>query len=405
MTVDPSHQLPPPEQKNHSKKFKIIGGMALFFLIVGIAIFLWWLLWGRFHESTNDAYVNGNMVVITAQIPGTINKVYADDTNYVEQNQILIELDPTDTQIALDKAKAHLANTVRRVVNLFAKVRELESKLEMREAELIRAMQDFEHRKALLDTGSISLEDYQHAEAALKTMLSNYFYTQYQLAAAIAQVENTTILTHPLLMQAKERLKTAWVNRKRCTIVSPARGLVAMRRAQVGTAIDPSFPLMSIVPLDQMWVDANFKEVHLKNMRVGQPVKITADIYGGGTIFHGKIMGLAGGTGSVFSALPPQNATGNWIKIVQRLPVRIRLEPQEVLKHPLRLGLSLEVTVDTTQREGLMIPSPVQEKPIYETGVFATQIDGSDALIEQIIHENLDPSLWEEHPDENEDKP
>lgn len=384
---------------SRSKKVKVIGGMALFFLLIGAGIVAWWLLWGRFHERTNDAYINGNMVSINSQINGTIAKVYADDTNLVEQNQILIELDPTDAQIALDKAKADLANTVRRVVNLFARVKEFESRLEMREAKLVRAFQDFEHRKELRDTGSISLEDYQHAEAALKALLANYFYTQYQLAAAIAQVENTTVRTHPLVLQAEERLKTAWVTRKRCTLVSPLKGIVAVRRAQVGQTIDPSVPLMAVIPLDQIWADANFKEVHLKNIRVGQPVTITADIYGRSKVFHGKVMGLAGGTGSVFSALPPQNATGNWIKIVQRLPVRIALDPKEILEHPLRLGLSLDVTIDTTHREGLIIPSLLPQKPLYQTDIYGAQIEGVQEAIETIINENMDPSLWEE--DEN----
>jgi len=384
---------PPHHEK---KRTLILTIITLIFIVTGVVFFLYWFIWGRFEESTTDAYVDGNMIELTSQISGSVTTIYAENTDLVEQNQILVELDKTDREIALETSKALLAETLREVIKMFATVKELEASIESKEALLIRAIQDFEHRKNLVDSGGVSREDFEHAEAELKSSLASLISVQYSYLAALAQIQNTTILTHPLVEKAKEQLKASWVNLQRCKIASPVKGIIAKRNVQVGETITAQTPLMAVIPLDQIWAEANFKEVQLANMRIGQPVKVTADFYGHNVLFHGKVVGLEAGTGSVFSVLPPQNATGNWIKIVQRLSVKISLPIEEIEKHPLRLGLSLEVKVDTHNREGKVLPEIAPQKPVYQTDIFASQICGAEELIEQIIKENIDPSLLDE---------
>lgn len=374
---------------NEAQKRKawIFGTLGVF-AVIGIAWFMYWLLWGRFYEFTDDAYVNGNMVMITPQIPGIVVSINTDNTQIVPKGRVIIELDKTDYTISLELNKAKLAEMVREVAALFDKVEELGASVEVQKAELFRTQEDFEHRKNLLDSGGVSLEDFQHAEAALAASIASLAMTEAQLLGAIAQVENTTIETHPRVNEAKENLKEAWVNLQRCTIEAPVTGLVAQRTVQVGQQIQEGDPLLAIVPLEQMWVDANYKEVQLTDVRIGQPVLMTADLYGSSVKFHGTVIGIPGGTGSVFSVLPPQNATGNWIKIVQRLPVRVSLNPQEISQYPMRLGLSMEVTVDLHNTKGLMVPEAPPPHPLYTTDIYSKQIYGVQELIDKIIAEN-----------------
>lgn len=376
----------PAPQKSHKKLFTIlIAG----FLLIGTATFVYWWGWLRFVESTDDAYVEGNKITLMSQISGIVTTITADDTDIVKQGQLLIELDPTDAEIDLEKSKADLGDAVRNVVQLFERVKELKADLQMKEAELWKAALDFEHRAALIDSGSVSQEDLEHSEADLKVAEAALLLTQHQLDGAVAKIENTTVTTHPIVEQAKDKLRSAFVNRERCSIFSPVTGMVAQRRAQVGTWTDPQSQLLSIIPLDQIWITANFKENQLKKMRLGQHVKMRSDIYGGDMVYHGKVIGIAGGTGAVFSILPPQNATGNWIKIVQRLPVRIALDPDEITSHPLRLGLSMEVTVDIHDLDAPMLPKIKPARPLYQTNIFDNQECGVEEMIEKIIHANL----------------
>jgi membrane fusion protein (multidrug efflux system) len=263
----------------------------------------------------------------------------------------------------------------------------------MRKAQFIKAAQDYEHRKNLVDEGGVSLEDFEHAVAELQANFAQFISAEHQYIASVSQIENTIVETHPLVEQAKNRVRDAFVFYQRCTIKAPASGLVAQRTVQVGERVDKGQPLMAIVPLDQMWVNANFKEVQLAKMRIGQSAVVRSDIYGGQVTFHGKIAGIGGGTGSVFSVLPPQNATGNWIKIVQRIPVRITLDQNQIKQFPLRLGLSMEVTVDVHDTERPFIPCERQEGPLYMTDVFATQEEGAEELIAKVIATNLSPTF------------
>jgi membrane fusion protein (multidrug efflux system) len=376
-------------QASSSKSSHIFLWITLVFVTAAALIFLYWFMWGRFETSTKDAYVTGNMVVINPQIHGTISSIYADNTQLVEEGQLLIELDPTDALIELKSAEAELGQTLRYVVKLFAEVEEYRAQIDIKKAKLKQAMQDFEHRQGLIKEGGVSIEDFEHSENSLSAAVADLIFAEYRYKASLAQVDNTTVLTHPLVKKAQDLLEAAWVNLKRCRILSPAKGIIAKRVAQVGERVGPQSDLLAVIPLDQIWVEANFKERELRNVRLGQPVRVTADFYGDDVIFNGKVVGFEGGTGSVFSVLPPQNATGNWIKIVQRLPVRISLPIEQITHYPLRLGLSLHVVIGTHDRLGKVLPQVMSEKKIYSSSVYSQQIEGVQDLVEKIIEENL----------------
>ena len=381
---------PPPS--NHRKRNKAIWITILIFLILGAAWLTYWLLWGQFHEYTTDAYVDGNNVILTPQVPGIVISFSAMNADFVPQGRILVELDKTDASIALNKAIANLGSSVRNVVEMFEQMKHYEAMIAMRKAEFIKTAQDYDHRKNLVEEGGVSLEDFEHAEANLQANFANLLSTEHLYLSALAQVENTTIETHPLVEHAKNQVRDAFVFYKRCTIQSPVSGIVAQRTVQVGERVHPGQPLMAIVPLDQMWVNANFKEVQLSKMRVGQPASIISDIYGRSVIYKGTIAGIGGGTGSVFSLLPPQNATGNWIKIVQRIPVRIILDQTQVQRYPLRLGLSMDVTIDLHDTDKPFVPEIRPDLPLYTTDIFETEEEGADSFIDEVIRDNI-PSV------------
>ena len=380
------------EARNSRKKKIVLWGMVLFFLLLFIALLIYWLLILRFEESTDDAYVNGNQIVVTSQIFGFIKSIYADETDVVQEGQILVALDLTDQKIAFEEAKHQLADTLRQTVRLFERVPELQAEKKIRETEKKRAWQDFTHRKNLQDGGAVSIEQFEHADAAYLASQEAVTQVEHQLQAALAEIEKTTILTHPRVEEAKERVRRTFVDLQRCEVQASSHGMIANRLAQVGESVNPGDPLMSLVPLDQIWVNANFKETQLENVRIGQPVTMTADLYGCDVAYHGKVMGLWPGTGSIFSVLPPQNATGNWIKIVQRLPVRISLDPEEIKQNPLVLGLSMQVTIDTHDRSGSMLSSPIEARQLFKTTIFQRQLQGVEEVISKIIEENLRPT-------------
>ncbi|MDN3505840.1 MAG: efflux RND transporter periplasmic adaptor subunit [Simkaniaceae bacterium] len=375
-------------EESPKKNMRTIWIITLIFVLIGVAGFLYWLFVWRFEESTRDAYVHGNQVVVTPQISGYIASISVNDTEFVEEGRVLIELDRIDRKMAFDTTKSTLAETVRNVTQMFENVGALKGQLEASKAAFAKTAKDYKHRKALVESGGVSREEFQHAEAFFIEAFANMLTVQHNLRGALALVENTTIETHPLVERAIDDLREAFVNLSRCTIRSPVSGIVAMKKAQVGESISAETPLMMIVPLDQIWVDANFKEVQLKNVRLGQPVKLKSDIYGGDMVYQGEVIGIAAATGSVMSVLPPQNATGNWIKIVQRLPVRVRLEPGQLKDFPLRLGLSMDVTVDIHNTSGKMIPEPPPPGAKYSTDVFNKQEEGVDEIIQKILKEN-----------------
>lgn len=378
-----------PDQ-NHARIHKrnvALTTFTLIFLFVGIIWLLYWLVYGQFHESTEDAYVNGNIVELMPQVPGTVIAINTDDTQYVEQGQVVIKLDPADTQVAFQRSQAALGETVRQVRQYFENAQQAQSVLIARQADLMKAQADFRRRSGLVGERAISREEMQHYLTAVQTTQAQYNSALHNLRSALAPVENSNLYTNPIVERAKANFKTAYLNLQRTTIVAPVSGYVAKRSVQVGQQVNLSSPMLAIIPLDQVWVDANYKESQLNHLRVGQPVSVIADAYPDFE-YHGKVYGLNAGTGSVFALLPPQNATGNWIKIVQRLPVRISLLPEELKKNPLQLGLSMRITTNTHDRSGTRLSIRNPQKPVYATNVYAEQLQDVEHLITDVLQAN-----------------
>jgi membrane fusion protein, multidrug efflux system len=351
------------------------------FVLIGASYGGYWALALRYTQSTDDAYVSGNVVQITPQIAGTVVGIAADDTQFVEAGQTLVRLDPADARIALEQADAKLGKSVRDVRGLFATTAQLKANADVRSADVARATADLERRERLARSGAVSAEELQHARDALTSARAALIAAQQELAAHQAHIDRTTVASHPDVLAAAAQVHDAYLDVARTQLPAPVSGYVAKRSVQLGQRVAPGAPLMAIVPLDQVWVDANFKEPQLAAMRVGQPVTLNADLYGRTIRYHGTVAGFGAGTGSAFALLPAQNATGNWIKIVQRVPVRIALDPHELAEHPLQIGLSMQVDVDTHQHDGNRLPQIVQTKPAYTTAVY----DSIDAVAMQRV--------------------
>lgn len=362
-------------------------------LLAAIGFFYWLICWKDI-AWTDDAYVEGNQVYLTPLHSGFVTAIHTDDTFLVKENEVLVELDRTDAIIALNRAQEELAQTVRNVCEMFHQVFAYQAEIEVIKAKFIRDAQDFEHRLRVLSAQAVSLEDYEHSVAALK---ESYYRMQNIRALydkSLSLVQNTSIRSHPLVKAAADRLRDAWVYLRRCNLYAPTEGIAAQRSIQVGMWVKEGTPLLSVVPMNQIWVNANFKETQMKRMRIGQRAKITVDLYGKGIVYHGKIVGLPAVAGNVTSLLPPQNLSGNWIKIVQRLPVRIELDRDEIKAHPLRLGLSSEATVDLSNESGPYLPATTKGTPTYKTEIYSAEEKGDQACIEKIISANLDPNLF-----------
>ena len=378
----------PQKEPKNNKRNKVLIFTAVGFILVGVLIFIYWAEVLRFEEYTNDAYVNGNMIELTPQVPGIVTAINVDNTEYVEEGQVLIELDKTDRRLAYQKAKNSLAETVRNVVQMFIEVERLEAELEQKDAELFRAEKDYQNRVNLVEIGGVSREEFEHVEAAFVSAQASRKETYHALQEAVAQVQNTTLSTHPNVKHAADDVRDTYVNLQRCDILAPMNGYVAQRTVQLGEYVNLSEPLLAVIPLDQLWVDANYKEIQLSKVRVGQSVRMTSDIYGRKVVFSGKVIGINPGTGSVFLVFFPQNATGNWIKIVQRVPVRVSLDREQLKKHPLWLGLSMDVRVDIHDTSSEMLREASRLRPLYKTKIYQNQEKGVETVIEKIIQEN-----------------
>ena len=325
-------------------------------VVAGGCAWLVFSYWGRGESVTTDnAYVSGDLVQITSDVAGTAIAVHVNDTASVERDQLLVELDPIDAQLAVDSAEAKLARSVREVRGLFAQVRQLRAQLVEREFTLQRAENDLKRRRGLVSSGAVSSEVLAHSEDAVTEARAAVAVSQEQLNAALVQIEGTTVATHPAVVDAAAGVRDALLALQRTRLTAPVGGVVARRSVQLGQRISAGTPLLTVVPLTQVWVDANFREVQLGRVRVGQPVLLRADLYGKEVEYHGNVVGLAAGSGSAFALLPAQNASGNWIKIVQRVPVRISIDPKELQAHPLRIGLSMTATIDVREISGAPI--------------------------------------------------
>ncbi|TAL52330.1 efflux RND transporter periplasmic adaptor subunit [Pandoraea sp.] len=386
---------------NNGKRKRMMLTLSAVIIVAAIGYGLYWGLYARYYESTDDAYVSGNVVQITPQVGGTVTGVNADDTQMVQAGQTLVQLDQADSRVALLQAEANLAQTVRQVRTLYVDNQALAATVAMREADLAKARADLQRREIAMPSGAVSREELGHAQDAVKTVEAALAVARSQLMSNHALTDKTTVATHPQVRQAADKLRAVYLDYARTSIPAPVAGYVAKRAVQVGQRVAPGTPLMAIVPLNQVWVDANFKEVQIAHMRVGQPVEMTADVYGSSVKFHGTVAGFSAGTGSAFSLLPAQNATGNWIKVVQRLPVRIALDPKELAKHPLRIGLSMQVEVDVHNTKGKALGN-APAMPTYQTDVFEKIGHQADAIVARIIEDNLGAHA---SADESSDKP
>jgi membrane fusion protein (multidrug efflux system) len=366
--------------------------LILFTLVVLVALAAygtWWFIYARHYESTDDAYVAGNVVQVTPQVGGTVTAIHADDTERVEAGKPLIELDPSDAKVALAQAEAQLAQAVRETRTLFVSTGALNANIALRSTELARARDDLKRRSSLIGTGAVSGEDIEHARNAVKAAESALQAAREQLASNQALTSSTPVAENPNVLRAASQVRAAYLTYARMTLPAPISGYVARRSVQVGQRVAPGAPLLSIVPLNSLWVDANFKEVQLAHMRMNQPVTLHSDLYGSDVVYHGRVVGMAAGTGAAFALLPSQNASGNWIKVVQRVPVRIALDPRELAERPLRIGLSMQVKVDIARDDGTSLTGgAARTAPAYETRVFEAADRDADAEIARIIAAN-----------------
>jgi membrane fusion protein (multidrug efflux system) len=364
---------------------KALTSIALTFAAIAAGYGAYYLLYQRYHEETDDAYVGGNLVYVNSLVTGTVVGIGADDNQPVKAGQSLIRLDHADSVVGLADAEARLGETVRQIRQQFRAVDEATAVLEQRKSDLARVTDDLSRRTPLAGTDSESGEDLAHARAAVVTAKDAYAVAQKQLASARVAVDGTTLRQHPSLLRARAAYLQAYLTAQRNDIPAPIDGFVARRSVQVGQRVAPGNALMAVVPLSGVWIDANVKEPQLRAIRVGQPATVSADVYGSHVEYHGKVAGIAAGTGGAFSLLPPQNATGNWIKVVQRVPVRIALDPAELKEHPLRVGLSTMVEIDTHNRDGsvltaLPLPDASLDTPVYDAFLKAANTK-ADAII------------------------
>lgn len=392
MTTEPN-----PEAKNaaatksggNGKRRKALTILAAAVVLAGIAWLLYWLFVGRWHEDTNDAYVQGNVVTVTPQVGGTVVGIAVDDGMRVEAGQVLVRFDHTDADVAYQQSVANLANTVRQVRGLYKAVDAGQADIAARRVALEQARADVARRQGLVASGAVSAEELAHARAQLAAAEAALSASQETTARNRALVDNSTLAANPQVQAAAAQLRQAFLVVQRAQIVAPVSGYIAKRNVQLGQRIAAGTPLMAIVPLDEVWVDANFKETQLQKLRLNQPVELTSELYGDDVVYHGKLQSLGLGTGSAFSLLPPQNASGNWIKIVQRVPVRVALDRKELQEHPLRLGLSMEVEVDLHAKGDGLLPTTTDNGKGLVTDAYKAQLAKADALIDGVIRDNL----------------
>ena len=373
-----------PEAGNNGKRNRVLSIITVIFVVLGIVAFLWWFFILTQRERTDDAYVGGTQVAVSAQTFGNVVSVSADENQLVTAGQVLVTLDNIDAKSGLDKASSALAQSVRQFHQLKEQAALFDSAIANRELDVKRAQDDLQRREPLLAQDAIAAEELRHVSDVVAQAKSALQQAQHQAQAAHALVDGTDAHSNPAVLQARRAYIDAWIALQRTTIVAPITGHVAQRTVQPGQRVQSGQPLLSVIPLNTVWVDANFKEVQLRNLRIGQTAEVKSDLYGSDAIFTGKVSGIGAGTGAAFALLPAQNASGNWIKVIQRVPVRIALDADQVAKHPLRIGLSTEVTVDTHDRSGSALPAGPTSKDadthIYELDVTPAEVQ-ADAII------------------------
>ncbi len=376
--------------KSNGKRRRVLIILGIIVLIVGISWLAYWFFYARWYETTDDAYAQGNVVSIVPQTMGTVVSIDADNGMKVEAGQALVHLDPNDAQVAYEQAIANLAGSVRQVRGLYSNVEAGQADINARQVAVQQARADVNRRVGLVASGAVSREELAHARDVLAGAEAALSGAKNEQSRSVALVDATTLRTQPQVQSAAAQLRRAYLDLQRAAIVAPVSGYVAERTVQLGQRVQPGTTLMTIVPLDQVWIEANFKETQLTDMRIGQAVELESDLYGGDVTFRGHVSSFGLGTGSAFSLLPAQNATGNWIKIVQRVPVRIDVDPRQLARHPLRIGLSMSVAVDIHDTSGSVLAGQATHaQPLLATDAYDQQLHDANAVIDGIIEQNL----------------
>lgn len=388
MSASAEAQRPQPSANKKKKRKSVLIVLALIIILAGIAWGAYWFLVLRHFQETDDAYVAGNQVQVMAQVSGSVNKVWFEDTDFVKKGDVLVSLDKTDAEQAFEKAQTALATSVRQTHQLMINSRQYQASITLQQTALAQAEADLKRREPLGAANLIGREELQHARDAVATAKAQLDVAIQQYNANQAMILNTSLENQPAVQQSAAELRDAWLALQRTEIRSPMDGFVSRRSVQVGSQISTNTPLLAVVPATNLWVDANFKETQLAGVRIGQPATVVADIYGDDVVYHGKVVGLDMGTGSAFSLLPAQNATGNWIKVVQRLPVRIELNQEDIARHPLRIGLSTLVKIDTTSQEGSTLATSVRQQAAYSSNALAIDLAPVNQLITDIVRAN-----------------
>ncbi len=381
----PAAANPPPKTVNWLRR----GIIVLAVVVVAVLLGVYYVLFMKGHITTDDAYVNGNLVSLTPQISGTVVAIDTDETQYVRRGQVLVQLDPRDAEIALAQAKANLGETARQVAQAFAQEHRDAALVAAEHTQLNQSNEDLTRDQSLKKVHGVSLEDLEHDENAVRSAHAALQQAQATLASTQAEIAGTTPATHPRVLQAEANLRAAWLQLTRTRVLAPVSGYVVRRSVELGAQVAPATEMLDVVPVNTMWVDANFKENQLGDLRIGQPVKVSVDMYGSHVEYHGKVLGLTAGTGSALAVLPTQNASGNWIKIVQRLPVRIGLDPAELARHPLFLGLSANIDVSVKNLDGSALSQAPAWPSAQRTDVYMEQDSGADRIISDILAANL----------------
>ena len=375
------------DPKAKRRKVIVLSVIAAVFLLAGLAWLLLYIFVFSQRETTDDAYIKGDMVTISSRVAGTVVEVAVEETDRVHAGQVLIRLDPVDAGVSLMNAEGQLAQAVREAQARMQQANQADAAIPQRRAQYEQARDEYNRRHPLLERRAVSAEEVDTGKRQMQQALAALQAAQREAAAAHAQVDGTTVEDYPAVVQARAQFRNAWVNSGRNAIVSPIEGYAARRQVQVGQRVQPGQDLLTVVPLSDLWVDANFKETQLEHIRIGQPVKISTDMYSD-VEYHGKVVGLNAGTGSAFSLLPAENATGNWIKVVQRLPVRIAIDAEDLRRHPLRVGLSTDVNVDTHDRDGKVLAETPRTKPLSVTNVYENEMARADERALEIIRAN-----------------
>ncbi|HEJ9058136.1 TPA: EmrA/EmrK family multidrug efflux transporter periplasmic adaptor subunit [Serratia fonticola] len=365
--------------------------LLIFLMVIVIAAMTsatWWYFNSRNVQSTDDAYVMGNQITISSQVNGSVVSVNYTNTDLVQQGDVLVNLDDTDANLNFKKVKNKLAETVRKTKQIYVNDAQYNANIAQAKIAYQQAQADYQRRTQLMGAGAFSKEDLQHARNAVSSSKAALDVAIEQYRSNRTLIQNSTLEQQPAILLAAEQMREAWLALQRTKIRSPVTGYVAQRNVQVGETLSAGQALLSIVPADQLWIDANFKETQLSGVRIGQKVSVVSDLYGSNVVFDGVVEGINMGTGGAFSVLPAQNATGNWIKVVQRLPVRITLDAEQLKAYPLRIGLSTTVTLRENNTNGPALSTTQRQKPAYQSQALVLDTSSIDQEIQDIIKAN-----------------